>query len=173
LAEAAFLTGVERNADVVIMASYAPLLARVGYVQWAPDMIWFDAKTAYGTPSYHVQKMYANNMGSYTLKMNPESGTEAWEEKKLYANASYDENTKEVILKVVNASAEDVTVSLSTEYGEIKKAKAVRLEGPDLHAYNTIEAPDKVTTKSWELSGEECKTLMLAAESFTVYRFTV
>jgi len=173
LAESAFLTGVERNADVVIMASYAPLLARVGYVQWAPDMIWFDAKTAYGTPSYHVQKMYANNMGSYTLKMNPESGTEAWEEKKLYANASYDENTKEVILKVVNASAEDVTVSLSTEYGEIKKAKAVRLEGPDLHAYNTIEAPDKVTTKSWELSGEECKTLMLAAESFTVYRFTV
>ena len=173
LAEAAFLTGVERNADVVIMASYAPLLARVGYVQWAPDMIWFDAKTAYGTPSYHVQKLYANNMGSYTLKMNPESGMEALEEKKLYANASYDERTNEVILKIVNASAEEVSVALDLEYGEMKKAVAVRLEGPSLYAYNTIEAPDKVTTKEWELSGEECKRLTLAAESFTVYRFAV
>lgn len=173
LAEAAFLTGVERNADVVIMASYAPLLARVGYVQWAPDMIWFDAKTAYGTPSYHVQKMYANNMGSYTLKMSPEDGAEAWEEKKLYANASYDEKANEVILKVVNASAEDVEVSISLECGEIKQAKAIRLEGPDLYAYNTIETPERVTAKSWALSGEECKNLTLAAESFTVYRFTV
>lgn len=173
LAEAAFLTGVERNADVVVMASYAPLLARVGYVQWAPDMIWFDAKTAYGTPSYHVQKMYANNMGSYTLTMNPESGNKDLEEKKLYANASYDEKTNEVILKVVNASAEEVTLSLTTEFGEFKKAVAVRLEGPELFAYNTIEAPDKVTTKEWELSEEEYKTLCLAAESFTVYRFVV
>lgn len=173
LAEAAFLTGVERNADVVVMASYAPLLARVGYVQWAPDMIWFDAKTAYGTPSYHVQKMYANNMGSYTLTMNPESGNKDLEEKKLYVNASYDEKTNEVILKVVNASAEEVTLSLTTEFGEFKKAVAVRLEGPELYAYNTIEAPDKVTTKEWELSKEEYKTLCLAAESFTVYRFAV
>ena len=173
LAEAAFLTGVERNADVVVMAAYAPLLARVGYVQWAPDMIWFDAKTAYGTPSYHVQKMYANNMGSYTLTMNPESGNKDLEEKKLYVNASYDEKTNEVILKVVNASAEKVTLSLTTEFGEFKKAVAVRLEGPELYAYNTIEAPDKVTTKEWELSKEEYKTLCLAAESFTVYRFAV
>lgn len=173
LAEAAFLTGVERNADVVVMASYAPLLARVGYVQWAPDMIWFDAKTAYGTPSYHVQKMYANNMGSHTLAMSPESGNKDLEEKKLYASASFDEKTNEVILKVVNASTEEVTISLTTEFGEFKKAVAVCLEGPELYAYNTIEAPDKVTTKEWELSEEEYKTLCLAAESFTVYRFAV
>jgi len=173
LAEAAFLTGVERNADVVVMASYAPLLARVGYVQWVPDMIWFDAKNVYGTPSYHVQKMYANNMGSYTLKTKPESGTENLEGKKLYTTASYDGKTQEIILKVVNASAEDAEVSLSTEYGEIKQAKVIRLEGPGLYAYNTIEAPDKVTATKWELSGEECKNLTLAAESFTVYRFTV
>ena len=58
LAEAAFLTGVERNADVVVLASYAPLFARVGYAQWSPDMIWFDETKAYGTPSYFVQKLY-------------------------------------------------------------------------------------------------------------------
>jgi len=172
LAEAAFLTGVERNADVVIMASYAPLLARVGYVQWAPDMIWFDAKTAYGTPSYHVQKMYANNMGSYTLKMIPEGGTEALEGKKIYANASFDEKTGEIILKIVNAGTAEVAMELSTE-DVIKSGTAVCLSGPDLYAYNTVEEPHKVTAKKWELEAEECKTLVLPAESFKVYRFTV
>ena len=173
LSEAAFLTGVERNADVVIMASYAPLLARVGYVQWAPDMIWFDAKTAYGTPSYYVQKMYANNMGTYTLTMSPESGAAELDEKKLFASASFDEKAGEVILKVVNASAEDVTVRLSTEYGEIKKASVTQLSGSDLYAYNTIEDPCRVSAKEWEFDAEECKTLVLPAESFTVYRFAV
>lgn len=58
LAEAAFLTGVERNADVVVLASYAPLFARLGFTQWAPDMIWFDGETSYATPNYYVQKMF-------------------------------------------------------------------------------------------------------------------
>ncbi len=173
LAEAAFLTGVERNADVVIMASYAPLLARVGYVQWAPDMIWFDAKTAYGTPSYHVQKMYAQNMGNYTLAMEQEGGAVSWEEKKLFANASFDETTGEVILKVVNAGAEEKELSLSVEFGEVKSITAIRLEGPHLYAYNTIEEPEKVTTKEMVLAKEECKALVLPKESFTVYRFAV
>ena len=68
LAEAAFLTGVERNADVVVLASYAPLFARVGYAQWSPDMIWFDDARAYGTPSYYVQKLYGENLGTVTGK---------------------------------------------------------------------------------------------------------
>ncbi len=169
LAEAAFLTGVERNADVVIMASYAPLLARVGYVQWAPDMIWFDAKTAYGSPSYHVQKLYASNMGTYTLLMDTD---EDLEEKKIFANASFDEASGEVILKVVNASAEDVIVELDTEQ-TICFAVATTLSGPDLYAYNTIEEPHKVTTKNCELSGEACRELKLPAYTFTVYRFRV
>ena len=59
LAEAAFLTGVERNADVVVLASYAPLFARLGFTQWAPDMIWFDGETSYATPNYYVQKMFS------------------------------------------------------------------------------------------------------------------
>lgn len=66
-AEAAFLTGIERNADVVVLASYAPLFARIGYSQWSPDMIWFDGSASYVTPSYYVQKMYAENMGDVTL----------------------------------------------------------------------------------------------------------
>jgi len=63
LAEAAFITGLERNADVVRMASYAPLLAHVDAWQWTPDLIWFDNLRSYGTPDYYVQKLYATNIG--------------------------------------------------------------------------------------------------------------
>jgi alpha-L-arabinofuranosidase len=62
LAEAAFMTGLWRNADIVDMACYAPLFARVGNVQWAPDLIWFDDAGSFGTPSYYVQQMYARNL---------------------------------------------------------------------------------------------------------------
>lgn len=61
LAEAAFLTGLWRNADVVTMAAYAPLFAKAGRLQWRPDLIWFDNARAYGSPSYHVQAMYMRN----------------------------------------------------------------------------------------------------------------
>ena len=168
LSEAAFLTGVERNADVVIMASYAPLLARVGYVQWAPDMIWFDAKSAYGSPSYHVQKMYACNMGDYTLAVNAD--TEALEEQKIFANASYDEATGEVIFKIVNAGADAVMLEIGFEK-EVTSGKVVTLSGPDLKAYNTMEEPDKVSTTERVLLAEECKSVALPAYTFSVYRF--
>jgi alpha-L-arabinofuranosidase len=59
--EAAFMTGLLRNADVVHLASYAPLFARAGFTQWEPDLIWFDSTRAYGTPSYHVQKLFSRN----------------------------------------------------------------------------------------------------------------
>ncbi|MBN2064960.1 MAG: family 43 glycosylhydrolase [Sedimentisphaerales bacterium] len=67
LAEAAFMTGLERNGDIVTMAAYAPMLARDGYTQWAPDLIWFDATRVYGSPSYYVQKMFSLNKGSHYL----------------------------------------------------------------------------------------------------------
>ncbi|RKN34029.1 alpha-L-arabinofuranosidase C-terminal domain-containing protein [Micromonospora musae] len=63
LAEGAYLTGLERNADVVTMASYAPLLANIDYVQWRPDMIWFDNDQSWGSASYEVQKLFMTNVG--------------------------------------------------------------------------------------------------------------
>ena len=63
LTEAAFMTGLERNSDVVEMASYAPLLANSSYVNWTPDAIWFDNARSYGSPSYHVQKLFGQNTG--------------------------------------------------------------------------------------------------------------
>ncbi|MBQ1091159.1 alpha-L-arabinofuranosidase C-terminal domain-containing protein [Streptomyces sp. B93] len=63
LAEAAFMTGLERNADVVKLASYAPLLANEDYVQWRPDMIWFNNRASWGSASYEVQKLFMTNVG--------------------------------------------------------------------------------------------------------------
>ncbi|MGK5739314.1 alpha-L-arabinofuranosidase C-terminal domain-containing protein [Micromonospora sp. URMC 103] len=63
LAEAAYMTGLERNADVVTMASYAPLLANIDYVQWRPDLIWFDNDQSWGSANYEVQKLFMNNVG--------------------------------------------------------------------------------------------------------------
>ncbi|QDV78509.1 alpha-L-arabinofuranosidase C-terminal domain-containing protein [Botrimarina mediterranea] len=75
VAEAAFMTGLWRNADVVTMASYAPLFAREGAVQWAPDLIWFDNTRSYGTPSYHVQAMYGQNVPDVVLPVTVEAGS--------------------------------------------------------------------------------------------------
>lgn len=63
LSEAAFMTGLERNADVVKLASYAPLLANEDYVQWSPDMIWFNNHASWGSANYEVQKLFMNNTG--------------------------------------------------------------------------------------------------------------
>lgn len=73
IGEAAFMTGMERNSDVVIMASYAPLFVHVGWRQWNPDAINFDAARAYGTPSYHVQQMFGTNRADVVLPVEVQS----------------------------------------------------------------------------------------------------
>src|SRR5882762_109701 len=67
LAEAAFMTGLERNAEVVTMCSYAPLFAHTEGWQWTPDLIWFDNLKSYGTPNYYVQKLFSSNKGTQVL----------------------------------------------------------------------------------------------------------
>ena len=73
IGEAAFMTGMERNSDVVVMASYAPLFANVNYKKWNPDLIDFDSSRVYGLPSYYVQKLFSENRGEAVLPMTLES----------------------------------------------------------------------------------------------------
>ncbi len=67
LGEAAFMTGMERNSDVVQLASYAPLFANVNGIQWHPDLIYYNNSQAFGTPSYYVQQMFSVNRGDVIL----------------------------------------------------------------------------------------------------------
>lgn len=117
LSEAAFLTNLERNADVVVMASYAPLFARLDYAQWSPDMIWFDETKVYPTASYYVQQLYSCNMGNVTLDTFGQEKEAAKEG--LYYSVSYGEKEAEVILKIVNANEEARAVQVQVEEGLI------------------------------------------------------
>ncbi len=118
LSEAAFMTGIERNSDIVKMTSYAPLFSRDGrnsnnnkYSNWGPDMIWFNDTTLYKTPNYYVQKLLANNMGSYTLEANLTCATD----QKLYQIASFDTDTKDIIIKTVNPNETESTININID----------------------------------------------------------
>jgi alpha-N-arabinofuranosidase len=112
LAEAAFMTGLERNGDLVRRASYAPLLAHVNAWQWAPNLIWFDNLRTLTTPSYQVQKLFSRNRGDVILPLRivPPPATQV--HLRLYASATLDERAGEIVLKVVNAAATPVTARL-------------------------------------------------------------
>lgn len=134
LAEAAFMTGMERNADVVVMKSYAPLLARLGYTQWSPDLIWFDGKSAYGSASYYVQKLYSLYTGDVSYKVAADAPN-------VYASATSRGDL--TCVKVVNAGAETVTADVEADFPFGELIRIVRMQG-ELSDYNTMEEPTKI-----------------------------
>jgi alpha-N-arabinofuranosidase len=170
MAEAAFMTGLERNADVVEMASYAPLFAHVDAWQWAPDLIWFDNLRSFGTPSYYVQKLFATNLGSRIL---PVALPEA--QNGIYTSAALDTSAREVILKAVNSARNPRTVRLSLTGATVSgAARALVLGTQDLAAENSLEKPTNVAPaeKSVGVTGSSAE-LTLAPNSLTVLRVPV
>jgi alpha-N-arabinofuranosidase len=167
LAEAAFMTGLERNADLVEMASYAPLFAHVDAWQWAPDLIWFDNLRSFGTPSYYVQKLFATNLGARILPVAAPNGQNG-----LYTSAALDTNAREVILKAVNSSKTPRTVKLSfTGASANGSAKALVLGTEDLAAENSLDKPSNVAPveKTMDVSAG----LTLAPSSLTIVRVPI
>ena len=145
--EAAFMTDMERNADVVYMTAYAPLLAHVDGWQWRPDLVWFDNTEMFKTCSYYVQQMYAQNKGtnvlSLTMNKKPVAGQEG--QNGLFASAVLDANANTVIVKVINTSktAQNVSLNLVGMKGE-KTAKTITLNHSGMDDENSIEAPNKI-----------------------------
>ena len=183
LLEAAFMTGLERNADVVHMASYAPLLAHVEGWQWRPDMIWFDNLDVMRSCSYYVQQMYAVNCGTHSLPvlMNGEivagqSGDGFGEG--LYASAVRDEVNRKYIVKVVNLAHEEKDITL--KFDGLKRKET--LDGPvtctvlhsdDPYAENTLEAPQTIvpveSTLDASLWNKNAITTVIGPRTFVVY----
>jgi alpha-N-arabinofuranosidase len=114
LSEAAFVTGLDRNADVVQMSSYAPLFGHLEAWQWTPNMIWFDNLRSYATPNYYVQKLFSVNHGTRILPVL-RNGAAKNGEGEIFTSASLDERAGEVILKVVNTatSSKEVRINLA------------------------------------------------------------
>jgi alpha-N-arabinofuranosidase len=171
LAEAAFVTGLERNADVVRMASYAPLFAHVDAWQWTPDLIWFDNLRSYGTPNYYVQKLFSTNKGTHILPVlidgSPKNG-----QQNLYASASLDKPAGEVVLKVVNsgASQREVNINLAGAKTVRKVGQAYVLASSDLKAENSLEGPTKVAPIKRSLTAASEFNYTFAPNSLTVLR---
>lgn len=157
LSESAFMTGLERNADVVHLTSYAPLMAHVDAYQWAPDMIWFDNLNSFGTANYYVQKLFSNNKGTDVVAITKD-GKPLIGQNELYATAATDVNTKELILKLVNTSekAQDVEINLSGKSVE-SKGKMIVLTHHNLEDYNTLEEPTKIipVEKEYKTAGKK------------------
>lgn len=147
LLEAAFMTGLERNADIVHMATYAPLFAHVEGWQWRPDMIWFDNLNSVCTVSYYVQQLFATHKGTnvLSLTMNKKPVTGAEGQNGLFASAVCDKNKNEIIVKVVNTSGKKQTLSLI--FNGLKKkevlsgARCIKLSSTGMDKDNTIENP--------------------------------
>jgi len=149
IAEAAFMTGMERNADVVSMASYAPLFAHADGWQWTPDMIWVNNLQTIGTPNYYVQKLFSTNKGTNVVPALME-GKAIEGKDSLYASAVIDKNTNDVIIKVVNASGKEQTNNIRIE--GIKKAASqafvTTLRSADLDNVNSFNSPQNVAPKA-------------------------
>ncbi len=144
ISEAAFMTGLERNAGVVSMASYAPLFAHIDGWQWTPDLIWVDNLRSYGTPDYYVQKLFSLNKGSKVLPITLGNDVMAGQDS-LYASACMDTVAHEIIIKLVNASDKEQTATLAIN-GVKKLAPSAKLimMTAALNEVNSFDNPQNV-----------------------------
>lgn len=176
LCEAAFMTGLERNADIVRMATYAPLFAHVEGWQWRPDMIWFDNLRSVPTASYYVQQLYSTYKGSRVLPLTmdgkPVTGAEG--QHGLFASAALDDSTGHYIIKVANTSSEPRDVKFNfvgmKKKASLSNVRIIYLRAADKRAENTLDRPDVVKPyeTSTTISGQDFSAVV-QPESFAVY----
>lgn len=175
LSEAAFMTGLERNADVVHLATYAPLFAHVDAWQWNPDLIWFDNLRMMRTPNYYVQQMYGMNSGTDVLSLKMDGKAVAGQDS-LYATASLNAPTGEIILKLVNAGSKPADVRI--DFNGLKKRQlaggvCTYLQNDSWRTVNTLEQ-EVLVPRVRPVSAEgQSLGLELAPRSFGVYRLQI
>ena len=175
LMEAAFMTGIERNADVVHMATYAPLFAHVDGWQWRPDMIWYDNLRSFRSCSYYVQQLFSLNKGSNVLPLTmngkPVEGIDGQDG--LFASSVYDKATNSVIVKIVNTGdkAQDITLNLQGMKGT-RQATIVSYTADNMDGENTLDQPTKyVPTVKKEASVTAPQVgVKVGAKTFVMYK---
>ena len=172
LAEAAFMTGLERNADVVYQATYAPLFAHVEGWQWRPDLIWFDNLTSVRSANYYVQQLYGMNTGTHVLRLTRD-GKAVEGEVGLYATACYDKPTKSYIVKIANTSGLEKNIQITFQgLKKLKPGQVTLLYADDIYVENTIEHKDAVVPVKSEVQAQgNVLHATLKPHSFAVYRF--
>jgi len=150
--EAALMTGLERNADVVNMCSYAPLFARVDGWQWTPDLIWYNNLASFGTANYQVQKFFSANRGTHVVNMM-QNGKPLTGQNGIYASSVIDKESNEIILKLVNYSTQSQTrdITIQTKKSLVPSAKLSVLKSANLSDMNTIDNPQVIVPADREI----------------------
>ncbi len=143
LGDAAWMTGMERNSDVVVMASYAPLLVNVnpGGMQWATDLIGYDAITSYGSPSYYAQAMFSSSLGDEVFDANIKGAGP-----RLFCSVTGSKANGSVFLKLVNASsmAQPLDIKLNGATPAGKGGKLISLSAHSPEETNTLSASTRI-----------------------------
>jgi alpha-N-arabinofuranosidase len=148
IGDAAWMTEMERNSDLVIMHGYAPLLVNVspGARQWRPNLIGYDALAVYGSPSYHAIKLFATHLGDEILKAGA-TDTD------VLVSVTRDSRSRTIYVKLVNAGTAAVPVQLDIAGASLRPAgTAVTLAG-DPQDTNSIDAPERVAAKTSQVTG--------------------
>lgn len=165
LAEAAYLTSLERNGDVVRLSSYAPLLAKQGHTQWRPDMIYFDNTRLLRSANYFVQQMFGQNAGDVYLPTRIAQGASH-----LAVSCVRDTRSGDVMLKLVNVSSSSMPAQVNLEgVTTIKSATRTVLAGEPA-GHNTFEQPDTIAPITEAFPAGRSFACEVPANSFTVIR---
>jgi alpha-N-arabinofuranosidase len=169
LAEAAFMTGFERNADVVTMASYAPLFAHVDGWQWTPDLIWFDNLRSYGTPNYYVQQLYSVNKGTDVVPLTIANEAVTGQDG-CYASAVLDNKSHELIIKFVNTAS--VLQAVNFKVNSAKKLSGAitvtTIQSDNLEEVNSMGAPTAVSSKTSSITGANNNQISFTAKPYSL-----
>lgn len=172
LSEAAFMTGLERNADVVHLCTYAPLFAHKEAWQWRPDLIWFDNLSFVKTPNYYVQQLFGNNAGTHVLALTM-NGKAVSGQQNLYATAASDATDNTLIIKIANTGIDQKKISFILDglKAGVHAVTLTHLNSSDLNAKNTFETPDRITPKVVHSYIKDNKMdIALPPLSFTILR---
>ncbi|HKR27068.1 MAG TPA: alpha-L-arabinofuranosidase A, partial [Acidobacteriaceae bacterium] len=139
LGDAAWMTGMERNSDLIVMASYAPLFVNVdpGGMQWESDLIGYDAMHSYGSPSYYAQVMFAGNVGDQIIPADQQGGSA-----RFFYSVTRDSRNNRLYVKLVNADSTPQSVDIKIDGGHLTgTGKVETLSAKNTQATNTIGDP--------------------------------
>ena len=177
LLEAAFMTGLERNADIVHMATYAPLFAHVEGWQWRPDLIWFDNLRSMRSCSYYVQQLYTTYKGTNVLELKAEDGrnvTGADGQNGLFASSVLDAGNGRIYVKIANVS--DSVQPVRIDFDGLRRKEVMKGVGivtyhsDDPDADNTLDEPEKIVPKTAVLDFEgRSLSTEIGPKTFAVY----
>jgi alpha-N-arabinofuranosidase len=194
LGDAAWMTGMERNSDLIIMSCYAPLLVNVnpGAMQWRSDLIGYDALTAYGSPSYYAQKLFSNHLGNRVVNIQGKNIAMQWERltyrdslenrtvpkqiEALFYVATRDTVSGTIFLKMVNIqpTAQLVRIRLQGTGRMSRVGRKWVLSAHDPRETNTIAEPEKIVPAEMEIKGVSSNfQQLLPAYSITVMELYV